>query len=65
MKQTIEIIVTPQGETNVQTFGFTGPSCRDASKFLEQALGKCVGEQRTAEFYQSQPVEQSQQQWLG
>ena len=65
MKQTIEIIVTPEGQTSVQTLGFTGTSCQDASKFIEQALGKRVGEQRTAEFYQSQSVEQSQQQRLG
>ncbi len=42
--KTIEIIVTPEGKSSVQTLGFTGSSCRDASRFIEQALG-----QRTAE----------------
>ncbi len=65
MKQIIEIIVSPKGEPRVETRGFTGSSCQDASKFLEQALGKRVGEQRTAEFYQSQSVGQNQQQRLG
>ena len=43
--KTIEIIVTPKGETTVTTKGFVGSSCRDASKFLESALGQRVGEQ--------------------
>jgi len=41
--KTIEIIVSPKGETTVTTKGFVGSPCRDASKFVEQALG-----QRTA-----------------
>ena len=49
--KTIEVIVSPQGEVKVQTRGFTGSSCRDASKFVEQALGQRTGEQLTAEFY--------------
>ena len=47
--KTIEIIVTPQGKTTVQTLGFTGASCRNASRFLEQALGQRTGEYLTAE----------------
>jgi Protein of unknown function (DUF2997) len=42
--QTIEITVSPTGETTVQTKGFTGSSCRDASKFIEQALGDKTAE---------------------
>lgn len=50
----IEIIVTPDGKTTVQTLGFTGPSCRDASRFLEQALGQRTGERLTTEFHQTE-----------
>jgi len=60
--KTIEIIVTAKGETSVQTLGFTGLSCRDASRFIEEALGQRIAENRTAEFYQTQPVDQQQQQ---
>jgi hypothetical protein len=60
--KTIEILVSPNGSTNVQTRGFVGPSCRDASKFIEQALGQQTSETLTAEFHQTQPVEQQQQQ---
>jgi hypothetical protein len=62
MSRTIEIIVTPKGETTVQTTGFAGSSCRDASKFIEQALGQQTAETFTAEFHQAQPVAQHQQQ---
>jgi hypothetical protein len=60
--KTIEIIVNAKGETTVQTRGFAGQSCRDASKFIEQALGQRTDEQLTAELHQAQPVEQHQQQ---
>ena len=50
--KTIEIIVSPKGETTVTTKGFAGSSCRDASKFVEQALGQRTGERLTGEFYQ-------------
>ena len=52
--QTIEIIVSSTGEATVQTKGFTGSACRDASRFIEQALGEKSTEQLTAEFYQTQ-----------
>ena len=49
--KTIEITVDPQGRTTVETKGFAGAACRDASKDLERALGQATGEQLTAEFY--------------
>ena len=60
--RTIEIIVSPQGETTVTTKGFAGSSCRDASKFVERALGQRTDERLTAEFHQVQPVELTQRQ---
>jgi hypothetical protein len=50
--KTIEIIITPAGETKLETKGFDGPFCRDASRFLEEALGQRTGETPTAEFHQ-------------
>jgi hypothetical protein len=58
----IEIVVTPEGKTTVETVGFAGASCRDASRFIERALGQRVAEHLTAEFHQSAPVGQNQQQ---
>ena len=63
--RTIEILVTPTGESIVQTLGFTGSSCRDASRFIEQALGQRTGEKLTAEFHQSESVRQTYQQRNG
>jgi hypothetical protein len=56
--KTIEVTVSPKGETTVETRGFTGPACRDASRALEQALGIRTAERPTAEFYQPQGVDQ-------
>lgn len=56
--QIIEIIVSPTGEVTVQTKGFAGPSCRQASQFIEQALGEQAAEQLTGEFYQTQAIQQ-------
>ena len=58
--KTIEIIVSPKGESTIQTRGFAGSACRDASKELEIALGRRVGEQLTAEFHQATDVQQMQ-----
>ena len=59
MKQ-IEIIVAPDGSSRVETKGFAGSSCQQASRFLEQALGEKQSEQLTAEFYRTN-VSQEQQ----
>jgi hypothetical protein len=54
----IEITVGPRGETKVETRGFTGGACREASRFVEQALGTRTAEALTAEFYQGQSIDQ-------
>ena len=50
MPQIIEVTVSPQGETIVQTKGFAGSDCLAASRWLEEALGLATAERRTAEF---------------
>lgn len=60
--KTIEIFVSPKGETTVQTKGFTGGECRQASKFIEQALGQRANEMLTAEFHASSEQRISNQQ---
>ena len=61
MTHIIEVIVSPQGQTRVETKGFAGDSCRDASQFIEQALGSRLGEQLTAEFHQAAKALQASQ----
>jgi hypothetical protein len=58
----IEVTVSPQGEATVQTKGFAGADCLQASKFLEQALGVVANDRKTAEFYEPAVVQQQVQQ---
>jgi hypothetical protein len=58
--KTIEITVSPDGQTKVETKGFSGSECREASRFIEQALGQQTGEQMTSEFYATQSQQQQQ-----
>jgi Protein of unknown function (DUF2997) len=49
--KTIEITVTPTGQTTIETKGFSGAECRQASQFIEAALGNRIQERMTGEFY--------------
>ena len=51
MTKIIEVVIHPDGTTNAETQGFSGAGCREATKFLEQALGRRASEKLTAEFY--------------
>ena len=46
----IEVIVSPKGEATLQTKGFAGGECLQASKFLEEALGIANNDRKTAEY---------------
>jgi hypothetical protein len=52
MTKTIEITVQPDGRTTVETRGFVGPECREASRFLQEALGVTTGVKLTAAYHQ-------------
>ncbi|MCE9554684.1 MAG: DUF2997 domain-containing protein [Planctomycetes bacterium] len=58
----IEVIVSPTGETKVETKGFAGAECQQASQFIEKALGQRIAESLTAEFHSVQQAEQQHQQ---
>ena len=47
----IEITVTPEGKSKVETHGFSGGECRTASRFIETALGQVAQERLKPEFY--------------
>ena len=61
MTKTIEITISPTGQTTVQTKGFAGASCRDASRLLELALGNRSSEALTSEFHQGAAAQQTLQ----
>ena len=56
--KTIEITVDPKGQAKVETRGFAGGECREASRFVEQALGTRSAETLTAEFHQGQQADE-------
>ena len=39
MNRTIEIIIAPSGEIQIDAVGFKGPDCEKATRFLEAAIG--------------------------
>jgi hypothetical protein len=47
----IEITVSPEGTTSIKTTGFSGSSCKDATRDLERALGVSGRETLLPEFY--------------
>ena len=60
--KTIEITVTPEGATSIKTSGFTGGSCKDATRELERALGVSGRESLLPEFYAQTKAGQQVQQ---
>ena len=62
MTKVIEVIVSPTGETKVETKGFAGAECCDASRFIEVALGQITSEQLTAEYHIRESSQEQQRQ---
>ncbi len=60
--KTLEITVTPEGATSIKTSGFTGSSCKDATRELERALGVSGRESLLPEFYDQASTGQQIQQ---
>ena len=53
MTKIIEITVAPNGSSTVETKGFTGPDCQNASRFIEEVLGQKLSARLKPEFYAS------------
>ena len=49
----VEITVSPKGETNIETKGFSGSECQKASQFLAKALGRKASEQLKPEYHEN------------
>jgi hypothetical protein len=62
MPRIIEVIVSPTGDIKLQTKGYAGGDCLQASKSLEQTLGIPLTESKTAEYYAAAANEQHVQQ---
>ena len=57
---TIEVTIAPDGSSRVETNGFSGSDCRQASEFLEKALGSRQSERLKPDFYQTVVTENQQ-----
>ena len=52
MKKTIEIVISPAGEIQIDAVGFKGPDCEKATQFLEEALGMVGKKVKKPEYHQ-------------
>jgi hypothetical protein len=59
LNKIIEITVTPDGSTKIETKGFIGPDCQEASRMLEKALGTKTAGDLKPEFYQEATTDRS------
>lgn len=51
MPEIIEVTVSADGEVTLETRGFRGKTCQEATHSLEEALGARHDERLTAEYY--------------
>lgn len=56
MSQTIEIVISPSGAVRVETKGFVGSQCRNATRALEEAIGARHSENIIPEFFAVSPI---------
>lgn len=61
MKRTLEILISPTGEIQIDAIGFKGPDCEQATRFLEEALGAVQVRQRKPEYQQHTVTQRRQQ----
>ena len=60
MKPSIEIIISPTGEIQIDAINFKGPDCEAATRFLEQALGVTTRKVKKPEYHRSNRTQAKQ-----
>lgn len=60
-QQTVEVEIDMDGKVTIQTAGFSGASCLQATKALESVLGTVTDDTKTPEFHQAASQSQPQQ----
>jgi len=61
MNRTIEIIIAPSGEIQIDAVGFKGADCEKATRFLEEALGAVNHRAKKPEYHTSTSTRNQQQ----
>ena len=56
MKNTprIDVWIQPDGAITIDAVGYTGNTCEEATRFLEEELGAVGRKQRTRDYYRRQ-----------
>ena len=50
-KERIDVWISPEGAITLDAVGYTGKTCEEATKFLEESLGTVGRKQRTRDYY--------------
>lgn len=58
----IDVWISPEGAITLDAIGYTGNTCEEATRFLEEALGTVGCKQRTRDYYRKNTNHQSNQQ---
>jgi len=58
----IDVWISPEGAITLDAIGYTGNTCEEATRFLEEALGTVGRKQRTRDYYRKNTNHQSNQQ---
>lgn len=53
MKKTIEVIISPNGQIQIDALGFKGADCERATRYLEEALGVVNNRVKKPEYHSS------------
>lgn len=53
-KERIDVWISPEGAITLDAVGYTGNTCEEATRFLEEALGTVGRKQRTRDYYRRQ-----------
>ena len=51
LTKAIIVTISPEGKPKIEAQGYAGTSCKEATGFLEQALGQTVSDETTSEYF--------------
>jgi hypothetical protein len=57
-KERIDVWISPEGAITLDAVGYTGSTCEEATRFLEESLGTVGRKQRTRDYYRRQKTQQ-------
>ena len=56
--KTIQVIITPAGQVQIEALGFKGQACEQATAELEKSLGATTGKKRKPEYFAATTAQQ-------